>query len=512
MVMSNGILKCVTIAASALLLFAPASAWASAGKAIFVYGKATVQSSDGDRRALNKGDALESGDTIVTAANGRVQIRMTDGGLLALRPSTEFIIEKFHYVADGEKTSQLGEEPASFFALIKGGFRSITGAVGRADKSDYRVRTAVATIGIRGTDYDALICAGDCQAVARATGKVVNDGLYVGVNSGGVSLTNSAGTVDLNVNDFGFAAGAKSAPVQSDFARDVLAPATTAAVNADSLTVAETPAEANPDTGVAATDRAGNQVPLTDGGSAPADNSGAVAFANAPGAGVGVTAQGKTNAQRTSAGSLSGFDVGDTSLSSGTTQLVNEGRDDQRAGATGLSWGRWSQGQVNVLDANGVSSATVTDSVHWVAGADDAPVPQLPTTGNQSFELIGNTDPTDNRGNVGTLGSANLDANFDTQTVDADVSLSFAETNEVWDASATNVDINGSDATFDGAFDTVTVSDDTGVTNGSGDLSGFFTGNDNGDVTGAGMSFGLSDDAGTDVSGSAAFQARPGGN
>lgn len=511
--MYNAILKRFTICAGALLLLTPVGAWASAGKAIFVYGSASVLSEDGNRQALQKGDSVDSGDTIVTAANGRVQIQLTDGGLLALRPSTEFKIERYHYpAAAATQSSALSEEPASFFALIKGGFRSITGAIGRTDKAAYRVRTPVATIGIRGTDYDALLCAGDCQAVARATGGTVEDGLYIGVNSGGVRVSNAAGAVDLDVNGFGFAAGSRSAPVQSDKARDVLAPATTAAVNAQSLTVAADPADVSPDTGVAASDASGDGVSLDDGASAPADNSGAVAYSNLPGEGVGVTAQGAANAARTASGSVSGFDADDARFDSGSTQMVNEGRDVARTGATGLSWGRWSQGDVNVTDGSVTSTASVADSVHWVAGADDAPTPQLPTTGTQSFDLIGNTDPTDNRGNVGTLGSATLDANFDTQTVDADVSLSFAETNEVWDASATGVDINSGDATFDGEFDTVTVTDGSGTTQGSGDLSGFFTGNDAGDVTGAGMTFGLSDDAGTDVSGSAAFQARPGGN
>ncbi|MDH3768576.1 MAG: FecR domain-containing protein, partial [Gammaproteobacteria bacterium] len=152
-----------------LLMALPlAVAHADAGQALFVYGKAYVVSPDGSRTALRKGSTVQSGDTIVTSANGRVQMRMDDGGLLALRPQTEFVIEEFNFPSAAGSSSASNGEPRSFFALVKGGFRSITCAIGKADKSDYRVRTPVATIGIRGTDYTAVFCDTDC---ARGTSK-----------------------------------------------------------------------------------------------------------------------------------------------------------------------------------------------------------------------------------------------------------------------------------------------------------------------------------------------------
>ena len=87
--------------------------------------------------------------------------------------------------------------------------------------------------------------------------------------------------------------------------------------------------------------------------------------------------------------------------------------------------------------------------------------------------------------------------------------LSFAETSEVWNASAQDIDINSADATFAGAFDDVTVTDAAGTVDGSGDLGGFFSGDDSGQINGAGMSFTLNE-GGTEVNGSAAFQVAPG--
>ena len=502
------------VAVLAVVLFAPASALANAGKAIFVYGSASVVSAAGDRAVLRKGDSVSSGDTIVTAANGRVQIQLADGGLLALRPGTEFRIEKFAYPQATSARADTVEQPASFFELVKGGFRSITGAIGKENKDDYRVRTPVATIGIRGTDYDALYCAGDCQAVEASLGRSIDDGLYVGVNNGGVRLANDAGYVDLDVGDFGFAASASRTPSRSDLAADVLAPATTADVNEQATSAPAADAvSALPDTGLDATDASGNPVDLNAGGELPVDASGALGYANLPGAGNGNVAAGQGDLQFDSDGALQSFTVGDTTYARGAAQSVNVGRDTDRNNATGLSWGRWAGGPIDVTRDGETTAVQGEGSVHWIAGEADAPTPVVPTTGSLDFTLVGNTDPTDNSGNVGTLGSASLSADFDNQTVDADVSLSFDQTGEVWDASADDVDINDSAATFGGEFDDVTVTDGAGrVTDGSGQLDGFFTSNDDGDIGGAGMTYSLSDDAGTDVAGSAAFEARPDGN
>ncbi|MDB5985474.1 MAG: hypothetical protein JWR16_527 [Nevskia sp.] len=55
-------------------------------------------------------------------------------------------------------------EPGShaFFSLLKGGFRAVSGAIGKVKHEDYEVATPVATIGIRGTDYLAVLCDANC--------------------------------------------------------------------------------------------------------------------------------------------------------------------------------------------------------------------------------------------------------------------------------------------------------------------------------------------------------------
>ncbi len=520
-------IKLAFVAGLALLF--PASVWAEAGKVLFVYGNAWVESASSERVALTKGSSVDSGDRIVTSANGRVQLRMTDGGLLALRPNTEFLIE--HYVNPDQSPAVVAgasadDEPASFFSLVKGGFRSITGAIGQRDKAAYRVRTPVATIGIRGTDYYAQLCAGDCESLRTPQGAAPADGLHVKVVEGGVRLANAAGIVDVDAGQFGFVADPSVTPSLSSgsdsavVSRAVAASKSeateeTAPAVADSGEEAGSPVKA--EVPQEATDPAGNPVDLTEGTEAVADASGAISYSTGPlgsnGGFAAVSGAGQAAVTVNGEGNVTAFTgdspIGEARFDQGTSQNVNVGRDDSRAGATNLSWGRWTTGTIDVTSADEqVAQSLDAGSLHWVTGPDGAPAPTLPSQGEQRFELIGNTNPTDNRGNVGTLGTANLSADFTDQTVDADVSLSFDQTSEVWDASAEDVDINSADATFDGAFDSVTVTDTTdgAVTDGTGSLGGFFSGDADGNLTGAGFSYSLSDDAGTDVSGAAAFQ------
>src|SRR4030095_10664770 len=85
--------------APALLSLVPMLASARVGEVLFVYGSARVETSSGLQSELQKGSALEEGDRVVTGSNGRLQIRMDDGGLIVLRPLSELVIEQFHYPA-----------------------------------------------------------------------------------------------------------------------------------------------------------------------------------------------------------------------------------------------------------------------------------------------------------------------------------------------------------------------------------------------------------------------------
>ena len=173
----------------ALFLLMPLSVLAEDGKAIFVIGKVEVVNASGEKSLLTRGSTINSGDIILTSKGGQAQIKMIDGTLLAVRPNSEFKITSYQYNKDIATDE-------SVYNLVKGGFRSITGKMGKLKKSSYSVKTVVGTIGIRGTDFTARICESNCGDQ--------ENGLYVGVMEGGVVLANDSGTLDVSPGDFGF--------------------------------------------------------------------------------------------------------------------------------------------------------------------------------------------------------------------------------------------------------------------------------------------------------------------
>src|SRR5438105_10235791 len=88
---------------------------------------------------------LGSGDKISTGADGRVQIRFSDGAYVSLQPNTEFEIKSYHYEGKTDGTE------SAIFGLFKGALRTVTGFVGRVNRNRYQISTPTATIGIRGT-------------------------------------------------------------------------------------------------------------------------------------------------------------------------------------------------------------------------------------------------------------------------------------------------------------------------------------------------------------------------
>jgi hypothetical protein len=131
-------------AAAALL---PAAALAApAAHVAFSVGDVQVIAPNGQTRAATKGLEVSSGETVNTNG-GRAQLRFTDGAFVSLQPQSAFRIDDYRFdgKADGKERG--------FFSLLKGGLRTITGLVGRTNRKNYQVNTAVATIGIRGTEY-----------------------------------------------------------------------------------------------------------------------------------------------------------------------------------------------------------------------------------------------------------------------------------------------------------------------------------------------------------------------
>lgn len=196
----------VLIAITVMGITCSPSTFAAAGKVVFAYGQTAAFASDGTRRDLKRGDAVESGETLKTL-EGRLQVKFSDGGFVSLQPRTEFKIDNYRYagVEDGSESA--------IFGLVSGAIRAVTGAIGQRNKSRYQVKTKVATIGIRGTAFTAMVCeAGSC---VTPWGETLPDGLYTKTGDGVIYLANNAGSIDLAVGGGGFVPDIDTLPIET---------------------------------------------------------------------------------------------------------------------------------------------------------------------------------------------------------------------------------------------------------------------------------------------------------
>ena len=166
------------------LLFAlalPAQAKEVAGKIIIAKGEVSAVYRGEAPRKLKRRSKIFVGEKIITGPESNTQIRFKDGGIVALRESTEFLVSNYTYQKQNE-----GEEGENevVLELVKGGFRTLTGNIDKDDK--YKVKTPVASIGIRGTNYETVL--------------ETPTSLVTGVYGGGVDVSNDEGTLELGMN------------------------------------------------------------------------------------------------------------------------------------------------------------------------------------------------------------------------------------------------------------------------------------------------------------------------
>lgn len=186
------------LALAALLL--PLEALAAAAVVTHLSGTVSAQQADGAVRLLSQTSEVDAGDKITTEQNSFARLKFTDGGEITLRPGTTVSIDSYRF------TENAPEEDNLFFSMLKGGLRTITGLIGKRGKQDaYRNSTAVATIGIRGTEYGSLLCRQDC-------GKLP-DGQYIDVKQGRINVSNKAGSLDVEVGQYAYVRDGDTAPL-----------------------------------------------------------------------------------------------------------------------------------------------------------------------------------------------------------------------------------------------------------------------------------------------------------
>ncbi len=165
-----------------LLLGAGINACWADGTLTHMSGAVSILKADGKTVPGVQGAKASPGDTVITGAGGYVRMEMTDGGEMVLRPDSQLKIEAYKFAV-----AQPSED-SFVFSMLKGGLRTVTGLIGKRGNQDaYELKTATATIGIRGTQFDLRVCQGNCGALA--------DGTYLAVHFGALLASNTQGSL-----------------------------------------------------------------------------------------------------------------------------------------------------------------------------------------------------------------------------------------------------------------------------------------------------------------------------
>jgi len=150
--------RALGMVAAYALLIAASPATAQVGKVIDTRGASIVERQGQSPRLLGAGEDLAERDVIRVSRDGYTMLRLHDNTRVTLRPNTVFRVEA--YRESRPENMLLG--------LLRGGMRVLTGLIAQRNPSAVRFQTVMVTIGVRGTEFDARLCAGDCEQEAGA--------------------------------------------------------------------------------------------------------------------------------------------------------------------------------------------------------------------------------------------------------------------------------------------------------------------------------------------------------
>jgi hypothetical protein len=114
------------------------------GEIVAIEGKVSGTDVNGDVRILELRSSIFLNDTIVTEANSKVQVMFDDATVVSQGENSELIIDEYVYSPDKKDKDNCS------LKLLKGVFRVVTGKITELNPERFKVRTRMATIGIRG--------------------------------------------------------------------------------------------------------------------------------------------------------------------------------------------------------------------------------------------------------------------------------------------------------------------------------------------------------------------------
>ena len=118
-------------------------------KVVFVKGIFTAN----ETRSLNKNSMIYPNDQLKTGESTLAEIVFTDNTFMTFKANSNYRVTNYSFDKNSGKGSFGGK-------LVTGGFRTLTGLIAKKNPQNYMIDTPVATIGVRGTDYQAVFAGG----------------------------------------------------------------------------------------------------------------------------------------------------------------------------------------------------------------------------------------------------------------------------------------------------------------------------------------------------------------
>ena len=162
-------------------------------------------------RKLSMGKPVFLGDKVITGEKGYVRLRMIDDAVLDIRCFSIMVIEEYALNTQNRK---------SILNLLQGSLKKVTGKIGKMTEDIYELRTPVASVGVRGTEYALRVfqskgCGGTMDA---------DDGFYLEVIKGLVDVHNEAGREVVAKGETAYVPVPKAVPQKVDVNPGILKP------------------------------------------------------------------------------------------------------------------------------------------------------------------------------------------------------------------------------------------------------------------------------------------------
>ncbi|MEM7284031.1 MAG: FecR domain-containing protein, partial [Pseudomonadota bacterium] len=159
---------------------------------VFASGEVQIVDVDRRKRFVIKGDLIFSNETLVTG-DGRAQVKFTDDGRVSLKPNTIYSISDYFYDENEQSPTK------SFFELVTGTVRFVTGKIAKRNRASFAIKTQTATIGVRGSSGQITSCV-DRSCRGRL------DGTYLTTYDGVLTITSGDSELEVHPNESAFCA------------------------------------------------------------------------------------------------------------------------------------------------------------------------------------------------------------------------------------------------------------------------------------------------------------------